>query len=742
MNAPTSHPVRDTGRDLSRAAVVLAAVLLLVVITGAVRSLDPRADAAPAGTLQVKSGPSFPLPGVDITSGGSADRFFLVAPQGAACSGDSASGGYRLNSFWAPVALSPELLTWDANGPVSPNPALTALPLFGQGNPFVDVNTTVNDGAVTNLTAFDFAIDGLTAAAVPPGDYNVGIACTTSTGSLDKYWKVVFTFATTPTDLPTGITWTVNPVDPGVPTTIATVPDTTPTTAPGPFYPRISGEGSSLAANSIDAARANVSQFGITVDYNPSGSTAGRKNYLLGTVDFAVSDVPFQFQPEDGSAPENPAPDSFAYAPVAASGVAFAYNLSIGGQRVTNLRLSGENVAKIFTGLITRWNDPAIQADNPGLVMPAVDLVPVVRSDGAGTSSLFTEWMIDRHSAIWTDFCVRSGRAPGCGTTSFYPTIPGMIAQAGDLGVAGYVSQSFAAGSIGFVSYSYALGVQLPVAKVLNAAGYYTEPTPLNVAVALVKARVNTDTANPSTYLTHELQGVFADTDPRSYPLSSYSYLIVPTKVGGPFSEGKGATLAAFVSYTMCRGQEQAASLGYAPLPMNVVQAGFEQIAKIPGALPQAVDFTTCINPTFSPDGRNILVEQAPQPLACDQIGTVTQCPNGTGGMANVPTNVSGGDTTSTTTSTTTTSTTTSTTTTSTTTTSTTTTSTTTTMPHSTTTVGGDRDDREDRDHLEKPTQRPKCTEASNRGRDKKCEKRDRRSSWFHRPVAAVVASR
>ncbi|MEI8238743.1 MAG: substrate-binding domain-containing protein, partial [Actinomycetota bacterium] len=91
-------------------------------------------------------------------------------------------------------------------------------------------------------------------------------------------------------------------------------------------FQRISGEGSSWAANAIDAMRVNVRQFGMTVDYNPSGSTAGRKNFLNGTVDFAASDIPFQFHPEDGSAPENPAPGSYAYMPVVAGGTSFMYN--------------------------------------------------------------------------------------------------------------------------------------------------------------------------------------------------------------------------------------------------------------------------------------------------------------------------------------------------------------------------------------------------------------------------------
>ena len=404
-------------------------------------------------------------------------------------------------------------------------------------------------------------------------------------------------------------------------------------------FQRISGEGSSWSANAIDDMRVNVQQFGITVDYNPTGSTAGRKNFLNGTVDFAASDIPFQFSPEDGSAPENPAPGSYAYMPVTAGGTAFMYNLRINGQRVTNLRLSGENVAKIFTGAITTWNDPALAADNPGLTLPARTIVPVVRSEGSGSTAQLTAWMIDRHPQIWQAYCQRSGRAPACGQTSFYPTIPGMIAQNGDLGVSGYVSQGFAEGAIGYVNYSYALGTQFPVVKLLNATGFYTEPTPENVAVSLLKARINTDESNPATYLTQDLSGVYTDTDPRSYQLSSYSYLILPTKVGGQFNEAKGRTLGAFAYYAMCQAQQSSASLGYSPMPVNLVEAGFEQIRKIPGVEVQTIDIRQCANPTFSADGTNVLARNAPQPKACDARGPL-QCPDGTAGLANVPTAV------------------------------------------------------------------------------------------------------
>ena len=408
-------------------------------------------------------------------------------------------------------------------------------------------------------------------------------------------------------------------------------------------YQRISGEGSSWAGNAIDAMRVNVRQFGITVDYNASGSSAGRKNFLNGTVDFAASDIPFQFQPEDGSAPENPEPGSYAYIPVVAGGTSFMYNLQINGKRVTNLRLSGENIAKIFTGVLTQWNDPAIAADNPGLVMPARAIVPVVRSDGSGSTAQFTKWMIAMHGGIWQSYCEESGRAPACGSTSFYPTVPGMIAQAQDIGVAGYVSQGYAEGAIGYVNYSYALGSQFPVAKVLNAAGFYTEPTPQNVAVSLLQARINTNEADPTVYLTQQLDGVYNDTDPRSYQLSSYSYLIVPTTVAGQFTEDKGKTLGAFAYYAMCQAQQQSASLGYSPMPINLVEASFDQIRKIPGVVVQEIDIAQCKNPTFSADGSNLLADNAPQPLACDATGGASQCPNGTGGMATVPTDVVGG---------------------------------------------------------------------------------------------------
>ncbi|HYA69147.1 MAG TPA: phosphate ABC transporter substrate-binding protein PstS, partial [Acidimicrobiales bacterium] len=201
-------------------------------------------------------------------------------------------------------------------------------------------------------------------------------------------------------------------------------------------YVPVTGAGSSWSANALDQWIANVQQLGMRINYAATGSTAGRESFLDGTVDFAASDIPFQTKPDDGSAPEDPVAGSYAYMPITAGGTVFMYNLTIDGQRVTNLRLSGENIAKIFTGQITNWDNPAIAADNPDLQLPNEPIVPVVRSDGAGDSYEFSQWMISQYPSVWNSFCNGSGRAPECGPTSFWPTVGAMIAQSGDLGVA------------------------------------------------------------------------------------------------------------------------------------------------------------------------------------------------------------------------------------------------------------------------------------------------------------------
>ncbi|MFD5793653.1 phosphate ABC transporter substrate-binding protein PstS [Streptomyces diastatochromogenes] len=405
---------------------------------------------------------------------------------------------------------------------------------------------------------------------------------------------------------------------------------TTATPASADSYTPISGAGSTWAENAVDEWRRAVNQYGMRISYAGTGSSDGRRQFLSGTVDFAVSDIPFQTHPTDGSAAERPAAGSYAYMPIVAGGTVFMYHLTVNGKRVTNLRLSGDVVTKIFTGVIKTWDDPAIRADNPGLQLPHRTVVPVVRSDGSGSTAQFTLWMTNQHKALWQAYCRKVHRSGSCGQTSNYPTVPGMIAQSGDLGVAGYVAQNYGEGAIGYVNYSYALNAHYPVAKILNHAGYYTEPTPQNVAVSLLKARINTNKNSPD-YLTQQLDGVYNDSDQRNYPLSSYSYMILPLKVRGTFSQVKGKTLGAFSYYFMCQGQQQAPKLGYSPLPINLVRAGFDQIRRIPGVQAQNINIKRCNNPTFTPDGHNRLADTAPYPKPCDKKGA-PPCTTGSGG--------------------------------------------------------------------------------------------------------------
>ncbi len=391
-------------------------------------------------------------------------------------------------------------------------------------------------------------------------------------------------------------------------------------------YEPIQGRGSTWSSGAIDQWRGAVANQ-MSVNYTADGSSDGRANFITKIVDFAVSEIPFQTNPTDGSTPEQPGTD-FAYMPIVAGGTSFMYNLKIGGKRVTNLRLSGETIAKIFTGKITKWNDPQIAGDNPGLAMPDKTITPVVRSDGSGSSAQFSLWMVNQYPQIWNDFC-NSGVGCAAGSmTSQYPVFPGAKGQAKSDGVAGYVAQDYGEGAITYVEYSYPLKAKFPVAKVLNSSGYYIEPTASSVAVGMLGAAIKDD-------LTQDLGGVYNNSDPRAYPLSSYSYLIVPTSAPrGVFTEGHGRTLAAFAKYSLCEGQQQVGLLGYSPLPMNLVQAGFSQIRRIPGGGQLDLDINSCNNPTFKPGDSlesNQLAITAPQPAACDKKGP-DQCTTGTAG--------------------------------------------------------------------------------------------------------------
>jgi ABC-type phosphate transport system substrate-binding protein len=422
-------------------------------------------------------------------------------------------------------------------------------------------------------------------------------------------------------------------------------------------YVPISGAGSTWSQNAFDDWTTGVEQYGMRVDYAGGGSTVGRNDFTTATVTFGASDIPYGLT--QGTTTDPPPKRGYAYIPDTAGGTVFMYNLMIGNTRVTNLRLSGQAVTQIFTGKITNWDAQIIQNDNPGLRMPNLPIVPVVRSDGSGSSYLLTEWMLATDPSDYEAYCNDPSIAFNpCTPTSNYPVLPPnnshMIAQNGDLGVAGYVSQQQNDGAIGYVQYSYAIDAGFPVALLLNQDGYYTAPTAGNVAVSLLQAKIVgctlTACSNPNNnplYLTQNLSDVYTDPDPRTYELSGYSYMIIPTdlSMGSDFTTQQGYTLGAFGGYMLCQGQVPLDELGYSSLPINLVEAGFQQLQKIPGnQVPSttAAQIQGCHNPTFSTNGTNTLAETDPNPPACDKQGP-TQCTAATGGATtSTPANLGG----------------------------------------------------------------------------------------------------
>jgi phosphate transport system substrate-binding protein len=378
----------------------------------------------------------------------------------------------------------------------------------------------------------------------------------------------------------------------------------------------IDGGGSTWSQIAIDQWRADVASQGLSINYQGVGSTSGRVFYYQDQIDFAVSEIPFTtaYRDATGTVSTNEvalaAHRPYAYLPIVAGGTSFMYHLDINGQRVTNLRLAPETIAKIFTSVITKWNDPAIVADNPQLRLPNLPIRPVVRSDGSGTTAQFTAFMAAKTPDTWNAYCQRMGvTVSPCPSVSLWPDINAPAQQFSD-GVAAYVAAPYNNGAITYVEYGYAQQRGFPVASVLNHAGYYTQPTANAVAIALQGATLNADE-------TQNLGGVYDFPDPRAYPVSSYSYMIVPTTTAKPFTAAKGTTLSKFILYFVCVGQQKAAQLGYSPLPKNLVQVAFNSVAKIPGHVnPPPID--DCDNPTIK---GTFVTTNAPPPLPSDKQG-------------------------------------------------------------------------------------------------------------------------
>ncbi|WP_460445606.1 substrate-binding domain-containing protein, partial [Angustibacter aerolatus] len=396
---------------------------------------------------------------------------------------------------------------------------------------------------------------------------------------------------------------------------------TTAAPAQAKVHAPVNGSGSSWSSNAVNQWIADVTPSGLKVTFTANGSATGRKNFAFKTTDFALSDIGFQGSDSVTGEADTSNGRAFAYLPIVAGGTSFPYQIRVGTKKVRDLRLSSSTLAKIFTNQITNWNDPAVTKDNNGRQLPSLPIIPVVHSEGSGSTAQFTRYLDTVEPGTWRPFLGRSG------LTEYYPRKGQAVAQNGSDGVINYINSAAANGAIGFDEYSYALAKNMPVAKLRNAAGYFTLPTQYNVAVALTQAQINTDKSSPN-YLLQNLDRVYTYRDVRTYALSSYSYMIIPTAANDQtMTTGKRQTLADYLKYSICEGQREMGPIGYSPLPINLVQASFDQTAKLKQADPDvdvaSSTVSSCRNPTFVPGQpkRNYLAEIAPKPPACDEVG-------------------------------------------------------------------------------------------------------------------------
>jgi phosphate transport system substrate-binding protein len=356
----------------------------------------------------------------------------------------------------------------------------------------------------------------------------------------------------------------------------------------------ILGGGSGFAALEMDQWRADTarSPFNLTVNYVSQGSTFGRQQFSGGSFDYGASDIPYQqVEIPDlesrrcNGKPQPPDNRCFVYVPVSAGGLAFMYNLvDNSGNRITNLKLTRQAACKIFTGAITKWNDPEIVATNPQFRSFARNIKPIVRTDGAGESYVFSEFCIAVAPTVWRNFVNQQRTADPELTpeflarqpTSVWPQQAWGVSPVGVAtadGTAGYVADPTGGpNAITYVAAGYAQVRSFPTASIQNAAGVFTQPDEENVTVAL-------GYATPRGNGTFQL--AFNGPDPRAYFPSTYSYVLAQT---AGFDPSKGATLGHFLCYAVSQGQADAPQLRYARLSSALVNIAINAIVQIPGA--------------------------------------------------------------------------------------------------------------------------------------------------------------
>lgn len=306
-------------------------------------------------------------------------------------------------------------------------------------------------------------------------------------------------------------------------------------TFPNPLYQKWLSEHEKLHQN-------------VRIDYQSIGSGGGIKQLKEQTVDFGASDAPMK--DEDLKS----APGEIVHVPTVLGAVVMTYNLA---EIKQPLRFSPEVIADVYLGKIKKWNDAKIAADNPGVTLPEKDITVVYRSDGSGTSAVFTDYL-SKVSAEWKE-------KVGTGTSPKWPI--GLGAK-GNEGVTGQVKNT--PNTIGYTELAYAVQNKLPVGLVKNAAGNFVEPTidSVSAAAAASAATIPDDLRVSIT----NAQGA------QAYPISSFTYIIV---YKDQKDAAKGKALVDFLWWGIHDGESFAKDLQYAPLPAEIVKKAEAKINSI-----------------------------------------------------------------------------------------------------------------------------------------------------------------
>ncbi len=295
----------------------------------------------------------------------------------------------------------------------------------------------------------------------------------------------------------------------------------------------------------------------IQVNYQSVGSGAGVEQFVKGTVDFGASDVAMK---DDEISKVS---RGVLMLPMTAGSVVIAYNLP----GVEGLKLSQANLADIFLGKITKWNDPKLVKDNPEAKLPDTPITVVHRSDGSGTTAVFTKYL----SAISPEW----KSSIGDGKSVQWPTAKGkFMGGKGNEGVTASIQQNQA--SLGYIEYGYAKNNNLTMASLQNKAGQFIVPNDTSAADTLATVTLPPD-----------LRAFIVNPDgEKSYPIVTYSWILAFKKYDDP---EKAKAMEAMIQYGLTEGQKQSADLGYVPLPPTVV----EKVAAAADAI--SPDFTITV---------------------------------------------------------------------------------------------------------------------------------------------------